>query len=126
MVITCEAGGLYGESTCISFALWFGVITVTMSLAASFYGSHAGRPNASTLSDARSNEYRSGDFTTDAANTQDGRTIFSSDIRNAFIRHQQELIPGVMEEIKASITEPLNSLQGQVTRRTGENERRKR
>ena len=72
-----------------------------MSLPAGYYGSSTG-PNASGWSDARSGEYQHGDI--------------PIHIRDEFIRHQQELIPGVVEEVKKAIGEPLKSHQGQMTR----------
>ena len=89
-----------------------------MSLVGSFYGSHIGRS-------AGSNERRSeiavrlretSSEDCDADHTQNGSPAVPINIRNAFIRQQQEVIPGLMEEIKASIGEPLKLLQGQVDR----------
>ena len=78
---------------------------VTMSLAASFYGSHSGSSNKYTLNNTSSTEHCLEDC--DAAHTQNGSPIVPINLRNAFIRHQQEIIQGLIKEIQASIGEPL-------------------
>ena len=65
-----------------------------MSVPAGFYGS---RVDSNAGSSARSGEYCLEDFVNHAANIQDGDRTFPNDICDAFIRQQQELIPGVME-----------------------------